>query len=330
MRKLASIQKVLELNPIAGADRIEVASVLGWSVVVKKGEFAVGDPVIYCEIDSVLPEKPEFEFMRPRKFRVKTARLRGQLSQGLCFPVDILPSQDQDLSVGTDVTEILGIKKFVPKWAPRRPANIIGPRPSYVPKTDEPRIQSNIELLEEMRGKVCYVSTKIDGCSGTFLHLDGEVFCCSRNFSFRDEPGDRHWEAARKYSILEKLKEAGNYAVQGEIAGPGIQRNLLGLTEIDFFAFNVFDIQRGKYLDYEDFRAFCEKWEIPTVPVDDDSLVFNHSLPELLEMAKGSYASGNYREGIVIRPLKEQPSSALGGSRLSFKVINNDFLLKEK
>lgn len=78
MRTLASIQRIDALEPIAGADQIEKAKILGWELVVKKNEFKVGDLCIYCEIDSVLPEKPEFEFLRPRKFRVKTIRLRGK------------------------------------------------------------------------------------------------------------------------------------------------------------------------------------------------------------------------------------------------------------
>lgn len=104
-RKLASIQKILALNQIEGADAIECATVLGWKLVVKKGEFKVGDLAIYCEIDSVLPEKPEFEFLKSCKYRIKTVRLRGQISQGICFPLSVLPSE-VSLEEGLDVTEI--------------------------------------------------------------------------------------------------------------------------------------------------------------------------------------------------------------------------------
>src|SRR5512133_1532260 len=90
-RKLASIQKIVSLTPIEGADKIEVATVLGWNVVVKKGDFKVGDACVYIEIDSILPDRPEFEFLRERKFRIKTIRLKGQVSQGICFPLSILP-----------------------------------------------------------------------------------------------------------------------------------------------------------------------------------------------------------------------------------------------
>ena len=98
MRKLASIQKIKAIQPIEGADAIDHASVLGWQLIVKKNEFNVGDLCVYCEIDSLLPEKPEFEFLRPRKMRIQTIRLRGQISQGICFPLSILPAQPDGLN----------------------------------------------------------------------------------------------------------------------------------------------------------------------------------------------------------------------------------------
>lgn len=90
MRQLATVREVSAIRPIEGADKIEVAQVDGWECVVQKGEFKVGDPIIYIEVDSVLPERPEFEFMRNRKFRVRTIKLRGQVSQGLVLPLSTL------------------------------------------------------------------------------------------------------------------------------------------------------------------------------------------------------------------------------------------------
>lgn len=117
MRKLASIQKITALAPIEGADKIQVADVLGWKVVVEKGKFAEGDLVVYCEIDSILPNIPQFAFLEKNKFRIKTIRLRGQISQGICFTIDDAfkgLKKPQDLSEGIDVTEALGIKKYEP------------------------------------------------------------------------------------------------------------------------------------------------------------------------------------------------------------------------
>lgn len=183
-RKLASIQTVVETHSIKKADRIEVAVVMGWRCVVKKGEFVPGDKVIYCEVDSLLPsERPEFEFMRNYGFRVKTVKLRGQISQGLCFPTSLL--EDPDLPVGTDVTKHLGITQYVPHSVAVE-ENIIAAIPGYVSKTGELRIQSYPDLLEEMKGILCYISTKIDGESGTFVHRNGDLHICSHTSAFKE------------------------------------------------------------------------------------------------------------------------------------------------
>ena len=133
MRKLASIQTVNAVEPIVNADAIEKIRVLGWWVVVKKGEHQPGDKLVYCEIDSLLPERPEFEFLRsssfksaqtdasgnevlPPGFRIKTIRLRGQVSQGICFPLSILPP-GAPIEEGADVTEMLGVLKWEPPLA---------------------------------------------------------------------------------------------------------------------------------------------------------------------------------------------------------------------
>ena len=111
-RALAHVEKIVNIQPIEGADNIEVATVLGWKVVIaKKDGFNIGDKVVYIEIDSKVPERPEFEFLRDRKFRVRTIRLRGQYSQGLIMPLSILPNASYE--EGQDVTQELGIKYYV-------------------------------------------------------------------------------------------------------------------------------------------------------------------------------------------------------------------------
>src|SRR5436190_15098726 len=155
MRKLASTQTVNAAEPIPNADAIERIRVLGWWVVVKKGEFRPGDKVVYCEIDCLLPERPEFEFLRPSSFkpartdpdtgtalpagfRIKTIKLRGQVSQGICFPLSILPP-GTPTDEGADVTDALGVRK----WEPPAPAGmggrVKGGFPGFLPKTDETR-----------------------------------------------------------------------------------------------------------------------------------------------------------------------------------------------
>lgn len=140
MRKLASIQRIKALEPIEGADAIERATVLGWQLVVKKDEFRVGELCIYCEIDSILPEKPEFEFLKSRGMRIRTIRLRGQISQGICFPLSFLPAETL-IEEDSDVTEILGVTKYEPPIPASLAGVMKGAFPSFIPKTDETRVQ---------------------------------------------------------------------------------------------------------------------------------------------------------------------------------------------
>lgn len=344
-RQLASIQKILSVEPIPDADKIEVASILGWTVVMKKNQFHENDLVIYCEIDSILPDTEWTKFLNGI-LRIRTRRFRKQLSQGIAFPLNILPNYEKELngmescndgtgarlylSEGTDVTELLGVKK----WEPNIPAQLTGiikdNFPSCVHKTDEIRVQSIPRIFEEITGIEVYISTKVDGCSMTcVVNPQGEFEVCSRNLSLKESEGNSYWKIARKLDIENILRTTGNrYSIQGELAGPGIQRNRLGLNELDLFVFNVYDIIDGKHLDFEEFKEFCRRNGLKTVPIDEVT-IFNFTLEQLLEKAKGKYLSGNNREGIVIRPTIEMYSNVLKG-RMSFKVINNDFLEKDE
>ena len=113
MRKLATVQKISKVEKIENADKIEKVYVNGWEVVVKKGEFKENDLIVFVEIDSIVPERPEFEFLRDRKFRIRTVKLRKQISQGLVCPLSILPNKKW--KEGDDVTDILGVKKYDPE-----------------------------------------------------------------------------------------------------------------------------------------------------------------------------------------------------------------------
>ena len=194
MRKLASIQKIATLAPIVGADKIELCLLdgLGWEIVVKRDEFKVGDLVVYCEVDCILPEKPEFEFLRERKFRIRTIRLKKQISQGIVFPLSVLPEKNRKAKVGDDLTEALGITKYDPQLQEEKQLNVSTKKsskltkfmmgfawfrvvyfwfnkkdkgwPSWIIHTDETRIQSTISSLLGNAGKSFYITEKIDGC----------------------------------------------------------------------------------------------------------------------------------------------------------------------
>lgn len=327
MRKLASIQRILALEPIEGADAIEKATVLGWQLVVKKGEFQVGDLCVYCEIDSLFPDKPEFEFLRPRGMRIKTIRLRGQISQGICFPLEILPT-GTPIEEDTDVTEILEITK----WEPVIPANLSGTVkgsfPSFIPKTDETRVQVLQPLLDNLAGTVCYVTEKLDGSSATFYLKDGEFGACSRNLELKEEPGNAFWIVARQLDLENKLRSTGrNLALQGELLGPGVNGNKLKIKEVTVRFFNAFDIDQFKYLSFGELKQLLTDLELPMVPVLEEDFVLVADIPQLVQKAtiRSTVTPEIWAEGIVIRPLEEQ---IVKNERVSFKAINPEFLIK--
>lgn len=196
MRNLASIQTIADLQPIEGADKIEVAQVLGWTCVVRRGEFKVGDKCVYIEIDSIVPDRPVFEFLRDRKFRVKTIKLRGQISQGLALPLSSFPELSPDIEIGTDVTEQLGITKYdtyeqgVQTKNAKIKGNTLALFPKFIPKTDEIRIQAVPEAVRDLAKGPYYVTMKRDGTSATFFVVKHgrkiEFGVCSRTRMLKD------------------------------------------------------------------------------------------------------------------------------------------------
>lgn len=315
-RKLASVQVVSDLQPIPEADLIEVATVRGWKLVVKKGEYAIGDKVIYCEIDSFLPVKEEFEFLRKSSykkmgeqegFRLKTIKLKGQVSQGLLLPISTLP-QPESLNEGDDVTELLGIVKFEPPIPAQLAGTMKSYFPSFIPKTDEERIQNLTE--------------KLDGSSATFYYNNGVFGVCSRNIDLLETPDNTFWKAAREMGIDEVLKGYGNFALQGELIGEGIQGNPYKLKGHSVRFYNAYDIDAQEYLKYNDFKDVIDTNGYKTVPILEDTFTLPETVEELLLLADGkSVLADVHREGFVVRSHSR---------KISFKVISNNFLLKEK
>jgi RNA ligase (TIGR02306 family) len=327
MRKLATIQKIKSLDPITNADSIERATVLGWQLVVKKGEFRVGEACVYCEIDSLFPDLEPFAFLKPRGMRIRTVKLRGQISQGICFPLSILP-EGYPIEEGADVTQVLGITKYEPVLPASLSGLVKGIFPSFIPKTDETRVQVLQELLCKYEGEACYVTEKLDGSSVTYYLKDGEFGVCSRNLELLETADNSFWTVARQLDMENKLRRlGGNYALQGELIGSGIQGNKYKLKTQTVYFFNAFDIDRYAYLDYEQFADVIRQLELNSVPVLDASFKLTADIEALVDMAIGQSVLNPavFREGIVIRPLVEK-NDLLG--RVSFKAISPEFLLK--
>lgn len=335
MRKLASIQKIKALEPIEGADAIEKATVLGWNVVVKKQQFLKGEKVVYCEIDSLMPDKPEFEFLKPRGMRIKTVRLRGQVSQGICFPLSILPT-DFSVIEGADCTEVLGITKYEPAMPACLSGIAKGKFPSFIPKTDETRVQVLQKVLDKYKGEKCYVTEKLDGSSATFYIKDGEFGVCSRNLELIEDAENSFWKVARQMDIENKLRSVGkNISIQGELIGEGIQGNKLKLKGQTVKFFNAFDIDKFEYLNFFYFNKLINELELPLVPIVVLDYELENDIDAIIKMAtiKSQITKDVWAEGIVIRPYTEKIDLLLSNEnfnngRVSFKAINPEFLLK--
>lgn len=340
-RKLASVQYVHHVTPIEGADRIECVHVLGWQCVAGKGQFHVGDHCVYMEVDSFLPICEQFEFLRPGSykknellgegFRLKTQKFRGQISQGLVQPMSILPEGEYQL--GDDVTELLGIRKWEIEEKVTTSGTVIAEFPDGITKTDELRVQSYPELISEFK-KVpeYYISTKMDGTSVTMYRRDGHFGVCGRNYEYADDDKCAMWKYAHEHGLPEKLEQRGldNLVIQGEFCGAGIQKNRLKLVRPEWYVFTVVDLVSNRRYPLGKMTKLCEDMELKMVPIEEVRTDFAYStIEELIDRARGTYASGMNKEGIVIRPTEPVYSPTIGGP-LSMKVLNNDYLLKEE
>ena len=342
-RKLASIQVVDKIERHADADSLDIATILGWQTITKIGEVILGERVIYCEIDSMLPYKAEWLPIAVKDriakenvaapFRIRTIKLRGKVSQGLIIPLNnFLPLYLRSLEVGHDVTSILGITKYDPPPLSENCALFQSRRAGSFPsrllnKTDERRIQSYPDLLTDLNGKPYNITVKMDGTSVTYL-IDPQsqnFLVCSRNM-VRERPINPslcpYWCMAVKYDIEAKLKLIPHIAIQGEICGPNIQKNLAKLDSFELFVYNLIDINEKRRLPLYTMLSLCSSTlELQTVPLEERGPAFGYTnIKQLLDKAKGRYlGTKNAREGLVIRSIDQT---------ISFKVINNEYLLK--
>lgn len=329
MNNLATIQRIKEVKQHINADALDIVKVLGWEVVTKRNEFKPGDLCIYICIDTIVPNTPTFEFLKNKSFRIKPIRLRGQYSNGICFPLSILPNDINSLSEGDDVTQILNIKKYE-KPIPAELSGVMeGHIPSFLIITDEDNLRSIPDAIPEMYGRPYYITKKLDGSSGTYFVHNNTFGVCSRRINLKESETNGFWKIAKKYDIENILKlefPDKNIAIQGEVYGEGIQKNPLKIKGIDFSIFNLFDIDGRSYLDYTALVNFTNKYNIPMVPIIDEGITFGYNLEDLIELSKKqTYLDNDPAEGIVIRPKESFYSNSLKKS-WSGKVINELYI----
>ncbi len=336
-RKLATIREITDIRPIEGADMIELASVGGWNVVVAKNVgHKIGDKVVYCEIDSFLPIREEFEFLRKSSykkmddqegFRLKTIKLRGQVSQGLILPISVVPivqfATGHDLPEGLDVTEMLGIVKYEPPIPAELSGKVKGGFPSFLRKADEERIQNLVKEYEEYKltsKHQFYMTEKLDGSSATFYMNDGVFGVCSRNLELLETEGNTFWKVARELDLENKLKDKGNICLQGELIGEGIQGNPYKIKGQTVHFFNGFDIDTQTRMNINDFLILLDELELLSVPILDVVFLLPDTVEGMLKLAedKSRLNKLTEREGVVVRSLDNTISFRLIYRRKSY------------
>lgn len=357
-RKLASIRLIKELLPIEGADNIEIAIIDGWQCVVKKRDFVAGDQCMYFEIDSFLPIREQYEFLRKSSykkykkpdgdivegFRIKTMKLRGKLSQGLALrPYDVFESEHYDdypinvgdeCMIGMDCSEILAVTLYE-KPIPAQMVGIAkGNFPSFIRKTDQERVQNVWGDVKALNTE-WEVTAKLDGTSCTFYYNDGVFGVCSRNMELIEDENNIYWKMAKKYDVETILREYGqNIAFQGEIIGEGIQGNPCGIKGQDFFLFDIWDIDDQSYfshgcrtefmgyrfpeINYVPFYTICSLNGFESI---DELIDYTENMCRNFEGSCWNPYSFKSIEGLVFKSLH---------GKHSFKVISNEYLLKEK
>lgn len=346
MRKLASIQRIWKIEPIDGADRIELAHVLGWQCVVNKGQFQEMDLAVYFEVDSFLPVAPEFEFLQAssyRKtdimgegFRLRTMKFRGQISQGLLLPVRVFPVIPDDVELGTDVTELLGVKKWEIEERITTGGTMIGTLPYDIPHTDETRVQAEPGLIQEFAGLEYYFSTKMDGSSHSVGIDENGFHVTGHNYEYKDDGNSPFYELVKSTDLRAKMEafaadhNLSSFTIQGELCAPGIQKNLLKLTKPAWYVFTV--RENGKRVSLNRMLEVCATLGLENVPIEEVGTDLPAKYPTveaLLERADGNYPKGGKKEGIVIRPT-EPVYCELISAALSMKVVSNKYLLKNE
>ena len=346
MRKLASIQRIWDIIPIDGADKIELAKVLGWQCVVNRGQFEKGDLAVYFEIDSFLPIRPEFEFMRSSSykktdimgegFKIRTMKFRGQISQGLVLPISTFPEIPADVELNTDVSDLLGVKKWEIEEVATTGGTVIGTLPMDVPHTDETRCQAEPKLIQDFSGLEYYITTKMDGSSHS-VSIDEDGFhVTGHNYEYKDDGTSSFYELVKRDNIEEKMNqyysENGLHllTIQGELCAPGIQRNRLKLTRPEWYVFTV--RINGKRVGLKKMQEVCRDLGLQMVPLEEVGIDLPSKYPtveSLLERADGEYPNGGKKEGIVIRPTEPVYSERISAA-LSMKVVSNKYLLKNE
>jgi len=343
-----TVQKIEKTWPIEGADAIELAKVTNynWQFVVQKGKIVAGDIVAYFPLDAVIPPLVIEKLGMTGKFsgknsdRVKTRKFRGQFSQGFVSKLsqiaDFLPSID--IPVGTDITSHLGVTKYEPPIIPDKAGNLL-PLPDIAHgKYDIEGCNNFPVVVEYLMDRKVAIFEKLEGCnfSTGFCAVNNKIYVSQRNYTIQEIEGHEHcfWKVAREQKIIDAVNTlhrrfGGNVLLRGEAVGPGLQGNIYKLPKIEVRFFDI--MIDDKYVDVVQFLELTAELGLPICPI----LAKDVTLREWLNNRTVDEASTGesvlyktLREGIVIKPMREESNEHLG--RLIIKHRSAKYLEKEE
>lgn len=335
MHDLAVVCKVQSITPISGRDRIELCRIANYNSIVQKDQFSEGELAIYIFYDAVLPLRPEFEFLRKRcyserlnGFRIRPMKMGNVISEGLVLPLSLLGRTARE---GEVVTTELGIRRYEPpaektasknipqkglisvlmkippfeKWYLKR----ISQKREYpltVPKSDEENIEKKWDAVSADTSTVYIVTEKMEGQAATYYLKNGRYHVCSHNYEIDRRKGS--WGAISEELELDKVlkkirKDSGKeLAIQGEICGPGIQKNIYNFKALHFFVYGAYEVENGRRLTFSELFDLCSRYSLEMVPVIRKSRILS-SCDEMIKDAEGTsiYGADIPREGCVWR-----------------------------
>lgn len=311
------------------ADTLSITTVYGRPVIFKTGDFSPGDTAVYVPPDAVVEtHRAEFNWLADKAtaglFRVKAIKVRGIPSHGFLFR----PDPALSVQPGQKCMGLYGIKKYDPGPCFQQGNAVSGeavraPQEGVVPTYDIESLRRYSNLLTE--GEEVWVSEKVHGSNGRWTYIDGELYCGSRTRFRRDSVWNKVADLYKLKDIL-SLPENVGLVLYGEVYGPGIQDLTYGLKEPAAVFFDIYDTHSGKWMDVNDFIAFCGQYHLPIVPTLARG---RFDLKACMSMAEGTSLlhEGTVREGVVVKPVKERWNQDIG--RVFLKLPGEGYLLRK-
>lgn len=350
---IVEVCTVDEVNPHPNADRLELLTVKGWKCVGKLGEYKPGQKVVYFPIDSILSEETEDMIfgpdskIRPKKGRIRTIKIRGAIAQGMCVPLHavMLP---EDIKVGTDVKDKLGVKKWEPTVKPNNVMNVgsgsvKNSNPHFTKYSSPAHLNNYVKGLE---GEQVVAREKIHGTNfraGYVLaHADTlwkkiqkffgflpkyEFVYGSHNVQLQNRKTDNsvYKKTVDQYNLREILGK--DQVIYGEIFGDGIQKNYSYGLKNGQTRLAVFDLKEyGEYVDDSWLEMFCKDKGFIMPPVLYKGIFDLEKIKAVLDGPSVLYPEQKIREGVVVRTAKEQTKWF---GRALLKYISEGYLLQK-